>query len=341
VDPIHFWLFFKKTNKLAPNGCPKSNWKKSPRNWSRWIYWLPSCRGSRSWGWLEHVSKEVRSELEVFQGDIRDPFRVKESMQSCDLVFHLAALIAIPYSYHAPSNYVDTNILGTLNVLQAARELSISKVVHTSTSEVYGTARFVPISEDHPFRGQSPYAATKIGADQIALSYYRSFGTPIAIIRPFNTYGPRQSARAIIPTIITQVAQGKGLIRLGKLSPTRDFSFVKDTVRGFIAVAATPSSVGEEINISSGFEVSIGKTAQLIALLMGQKIEILSDETRFRPEKSEVERLWGDNRKAEVLLGWKPHYTEEQGLRAGLCETIQWFTESSNLGMYKSDIYNL
>ncbi len=294
-----------------------------------------------SWGWLDHSPKEIRSEIEVFSGDIRDPFGVKEAMKSCDVAFHLAALIAIPYSYHSPASYVETNVQGTLNVLQAAREFGISKVVHTSTSEVYGTARFAPITEDHPLQGQSPYSATKIGADQLALSFYRSFGTPVAVIRPFNTYGPRQSARAIITTIISQIASGQSRILLGKLSPTRDFSFVRDTARGFMAVAASPLSVGEEINISSNFEISIGETAQLIAELMNRKIEIIADGARFRPEKSEVERLWGDNHKAEKLLGWKPEHPGLSGLKTGLIETIEWFTSHKNLELYKTGIYNL
>jgi NAD dependent epimerase/dehydratase len=294
-----------------------------------------------SWGWLDHSPKEIRSELEVFAGDIRDPFGVKEAMKGCDIVLHLAALIAIPYSYHSPANYVETNVQGTLNILQAARELGIAKLVHTSTSEVYGTARFVPITEEHPLQGQSPYSATKIGADQIALSFYRSFGTPVAVIRPFNAYGPRQSARAIIPTIITQIASGQNRIQLGNLSPTRDFNFVKDTVRGFMAVAASPRSLGEEINISSNFEISIGNIAQIIAEVMNKKIEITTDVTRLRPEKSEVERLWGDNQKAQKLLGWKPVYGGREGLRAGLEETIAWFTRPEHLKQYKTDIYNL
>ncbi|MBI3534468.1 MAG: SDR family NAD(P)-dependent oxidoreductase [Deltaproteobacteria bacterium] len=271
-----------------------------------------------SWGWLDHLPKEIRSEIDVFSGDIRDPFGVNEAVKSCDIVFHLASLIAIPYSYHSPANYVETNIQGTLNILQAARKLEVSKIIHTSTSEVYGTARFVPITEDHPFQGQSPYSATKIGADQLALSFYRSFETPVAIIRPFNTYGPRQSARAIIPTIITQIANGQTRIKLGKLSPTRDFSFVRDTVRGFLAVAESSQSIGEEINICSGFEISIGETAKRIAELMHKEIEIITDPIRLRPEKSEVERLWGDNQKAKKLLGWEPKYFGKDGLRAGL-----------------------
>ncbi|MBL7714983.1 MAG: SDR family oxidoreductase [Bdellovibrionales bacterium] len=294
-----------------------------------------------SWGWLDHSPKEIKNELEVFSGDIRDPFGVKEAMKDCDTVLHLAALIAIPYSYHSPANYVETNVSGTLNILQAAKELGVSKVVHTSTSEVYGTAQFVPITEEHPLQGQSPYSATKIGADQIALSFYRSFGTPVSVIRPFNTYGPRQSARAIIPTIITQIASGKKQIHLGSLTPTRDFSFVEDTVRGFMAVAGSEKSVGEVINVSSNYEVSIGETAKMIAEIMGKSIEITTDEARVRPEKSEVERLWGENQKAKRLLGWSPEYSGKEGLRAGLKKTIDWFSVAENLKQYKADIYNL
>lgn len=294
-----------------------------------------------SWGWLDHSPKEIRNELEVFAGDIRDPHGIKKAMEGCDVVLHLAALIAIPYSYHSPDTYVDTNIKGTLNVLQAARELEVEKVVHTSTSEVYGTAKFVPITEEHPLQGQSPYSASKIGADQLALSFYSSFGLPVSIIRPFNTYGPRQSARAVIPTIITQLASGKRTIQLGSLHPTRDFNYVKDTVRGFLAVAQSDKSVGEVINIGSNFEVSIGETAKIIAELMGSEIEILTDDQRIRPAKSEVERLWADNTKAKELLGWEPVYGGLEGFKRGLAETIEWFCNKENLAHYKAGIYNL
>jgi NAD dependent epimerase/dehydratase len=294
-----------------------------------------------SWGWLDHSPKEIRNELEVFAGDIRDPHGIKKAMEGCDVVLHLAALIAIPYSYHSPDTYVDTNIKGTLNVLQAARELEVEKVVHTSTSEVYGTAKFVPITEEHPLQGQSPYSASKIGADQLALSFYSSFGLPVSIIRPFNTYGPRQSARAVIPTIITQLASGNRTIRLGSLHPTRDFNYVKDTVRGFLAVAQSDKSVGEVINIGSNFEVSIGETAQIIAELMESDIEILTDDQRIRPAKSEVERLWADNTKAKELLGWEPMYGGLEGFKRGLAETIEWFCNKENLAHYKAGIYNL
>lgn len=294
-----------------------------------------------TWGWLDRLPDELRKNVEVFAGDIRDPNGVREAMKNCDIVLHLAALIAIPYSYHSPDTYVDTNVKGTLNVVQAARALGVSKVVHTSTSEVYGTARFVPITEEHPLQGQSPYSASKIGADQIAMSFYQSFSTPVAVIRPFNTYGPRQSARAVIPTIITQIAQGARSIKLGALSPTRDFNFVQDTVRGFIAVAESDQSVGEVINIGSNFEISIGETAHLIAELMGVQLQIETDEVRLRPEKSEVERLWADNSKAKNLLGWQPAYGGREGFKRGLSETIAWFSKPENLMQYKGHIYNL
>lgn len=294
-----------------------------------------------SWGWLDHAAEDVKGNFEIFAGDVRDPFGVKAAMAGCDVVLHLAALIAIPYSYHSPAAYVDTNVTGTLNVVQAARELNISKVVHTSTSEVYGTARFVPITEEHPLQGQSPYSASKIGADQIAMSFHASFGTPVAIIRPFNTYGPRQSARAVLPTVITQIASGKRQIRLGAVHPTRDFNYVRDTVDGFIAVAESEASVGEVINVGSNYEISVGDSARLIAEIMGADIEIVTQDERMRPAKSEVERLWADNRKAQERLGWTPAYAGRDGFRRGLEETIAWFTDPANLARYKSDIYNL
>lgn len=294
-----------------------------------------------SWGWLDHSPAEIRSELDVFAGDIRDPHGVREAMRGCDVVLHLAALIAIPYSYHSPDTYVDTNVKGTLNVLQAARDLGVSRVVHTSTSEVYGTARFVPITEDHPLQGQSPYSATKIAADQLAYSFYASFGLPVSIIRPFNTYGPRQSARAVLPTIITQIANGIRKPKLGATHPTRDFNYIKDTVRGFISVASSESAIGQVINIGSNYEISIGKSAQLIADIMGVEIEIETDDKRLRPTKSEVERLWADNTKAKDLCGWEPEYAGHEGFRRGLVETIEWFTDPVNLSNYKSGIYNI
>lgn len=294
-----------------------------------------------SWGWLDRCADDVREQFEIFAGDIRDPHGVRTAMEGCDAVLHLAALIAIPYSYHSPDTYVDTNVKGTLNVVQAARELGVSKVVHTSTSEVYGTAQYVPITEAHPLQGQSPYSASKIGADQIAQSFYLSFGTPVVTLRPFNTYGPRQSARAVIPTIITQIASGQRQIRLGAVHPTRDFNFVSDTVSGFIRALESDSGIGEVINVGSNFEISIGDTARTIAEVMNTEIEILTDEQRLRPDKSEVERLWADNNKAHELLGWKPAYGGLEGFRRGLHETVTWFTDLDNLGEYKADRYNL
>ncbi|GIO07340.1 NAD-dependent dehydratase [Brevibacillus reuszeri] len=294
-----------------------------------------------SWGWLDSISDEIMSHVDVFTGDIRDPHGVKKAMDGCDVVLHLAALIAIPFSYHSPDTYVDTNIKGTLNILQAARELEVEKVVHTSTSEVYGTAKFVPITEEHPLQGQSPYSASKIGADQMALSFHHSFNLPVSIIRPFNTYGPRQSARAVIPTIITQIASGKTQIKLGSIYPTRDFNYVKDTVNGFISVAQSDQSIGEVINIGSNFEISIGETAQIIAELMGKEIEIVTEDQRLRPANSEVERLWADNTKAKRILGWQPTYAERVGFKSGLKETIDWFTNKTNIQQYKSGIYNI
>lgn len=294
-----------------------------------------------SWGWLDDAPPGVKSRLEVFAGDIRDPHGVRAAMTGCDLVFHLAALIAIPYSYHSPDTYVDTNVKGTLNVVQAARDLGIRKVVHTSTSEVYGTARFVPITEEHPLQGQSPYSASKIGADQIALSFFRSFETPVAVIRPFNTYGPRQSARAVIPTVITQILSGKRRLKLGALHPTRDFSYVSDTVAGFIAVAESDRTLGEVVNLGSSHEISIGGTVQLIADIMGAEVEVEQDEDRLRPEKSEVERLLADNAKARRLTAWSPEFAGPEGLRRGLEQTIAWYRDARNLGRYKTDTYNI
>ncbi|MHB1127611.1 MAG: NAD-dependent 4,6-dehydratase LegB [Bacillota bacterium] len=294
-----------------------------------------------SWGWLDHSPKEIHENIEVFPGDIRDPHGVKEAMKSCSLVMHLAALIAIPYSYHSPVTYIDTNIKGTLNILQAARELGVSKVVHTSTSEVYGTAKFIPITEEHPLQGQSPYSASKIGADQLAISFYNSFNTPVSIIRPFNTYGPRQSARAIIPTVITQIANGKKIIKVGSLHPTRDFNYIIDTVRGFISVAEKERSLGEIINIGSNYEISIGEVVKLIAEIMGGDIEIKTDQIRLRPEKSEVDRLWADNSKAKAILDWEPVYGGIEGLRRGLQDTAEWFSNPDNLNNYKADIFNI
>lgn len=294
-----------------------------------------------SWGWLDHCASDVAGHFEVFAGDVRDPYGVRTAMEGCDMIFHLAALIAIPYSYHSPSSYVDTNIQGTLHVVQAARDLEVDRVIHTSTSEVYGTAKFVPITEEHPLQGQSPYSASKIGADQVAMSYYTSFGTPVSIIRPFNTYGPRQSARAVIPTIITQLTSGKQQIGLGATHPTRDFSYVEDTVGGFLAVARSEKTLGEVINIGSNFEISIGETAVTIAELMGIELEIQIEEQRLRPENSEVRRLWADNSKARDLAGWFPKYEGIQGFRKGLAKTIEWFSDPQNRPCYKTELYNI
>lgn len=294
-----------------------------------------------SWGWLDHAPRDIREHLDVFAGDIRDPHGVKSAMRGCDAVLHLAALIAIPYSYRAPDTYVDTNIRGTLNVLQAARELELRRVVHTSTSEVYGTARFVPITEDHPLQGQSPYSASKIGADQLAYSFHAAFDLPITIIRPFNTYGPRQSARAVIPTIISQIAKGHSQIKLGAVTPTRDFNYVQDTVAGCIKALNSDAGVGEVVNFGSNFEISIGDTAQLIAETMGVEIEVITDEARLRPTNSEVKRLWADNRKAKALFGWEPAYAGREGFIRGLQETAAWFTDPVNLVKYEADRYNI
>ncbi|GJL54517.1 MAG: NAD-dependent dehydratase [Nitrospirales bacterium] len=294
-----------------------------------------------SWGWLDHCDPVVKRNFEIVSGDIRDPHGIKAMMKGCDVVLHLAALIAIPFSYHSPDTYVDTNVKGTLNVVQAARELDVAKVVHTSTSEVYGTAQFVPITEEHPLQAQSPYSASKIGADQIALSFHKTFNTPITVLRPFNTYGPRQSARAVIPTIITQIASGSSKVNLGSLHPTRDFSFVEDTVSGFIAAMNSDAVIGTVTNIGSGFEISIGDTANIIADLMGVEIEIVAEGGRFRPVTSEVERLFASNKKAECLMAWKPQYVGLEGFRKGLKKTIDWFINPINLRSYKSDQYNL
>lgn len=294
-----------------------------------------------SWGWLDKLAPEVLKQVEIFSGDIRDPHGVQVAMKDCYAVLHLAALIAIPYSYHSPDTYIDTNVKGTLNVLQAARNLGIEKFIHTSTSEVYGTARFVPITEEHPLQGQSPYSASKIGADQLAFSFYSSFELPVIIARPFNTYGPRQSARAVIPTIITQLAKGERVIKLGSLTPTRDFNYVKDTVGGFIAALESKVGFGEVFNFGSNFEVSIGDTVKIIGELMGVEVKIVTDDVRLRPDNSEVERLWADNSKAIKTLNWKPAYSGLDGFKRGLTETIEWFKNGSNLASYKSNIYNI
>lgn len=288
-----------------------------------------------TWGWLDSFPAETLKRIEIFTGDVRDPNAVRAALEGMDAVLHLAALIAIPYSYRAPDAYVDTNIKGTLNVLQAARDLKTQRILVTSTSEVYGTAQYVPIDEKHPFQGQSPYSATKIGADRIAESFYRSFQLPLTIVRPFNTYGPRQSARAVIPTIITQLLSGKQEIRLGSLTPTRDFNYVKDTVRGFIEILKSDRTIGEEINIATQQEISIGQLAEELILQISPAARIVCDEQRLRPEKSEVERLLGSNTKIRELTDWEPRYTFEEGLS----ETVAWFR--ANLDRYKTDIYNV
>lgn len=290
-----------------------------------------------SWGWLDTLPREKLDAIEVFAGDIRDPQGVEVALRGCDMVFHLAALIAIPFSYHSPDSYVDTNIKGTLNVLQGARKLGLERILITSTSEVYGTAQYVPIDERHPFQGQSPYSATKIGADRMAEAFYRSFELPVVIVRPFNTYGPRQSARAVIPTIITQLLNGEQEIRLGSLSPTRDFNFVRDTVSGFIEIAKSDETVGQEINIATGVEIAIGELGRELIRQINEKAVIICDEQRLRPEKSEVERLLGCNKKIKRLTSWSPKYSIERGLE----ETIAWFLKSGNLQKYKAQIYNM
>ena len=286
-------------------------------------------------GWIDTLPKEIRSEIEIFTGDVRDPNGVRTAMRGQQRVFHLAALIAIPFSYHSPDSYVDTNIKGTLNVLNAARELGTERVMVTSTSEVYGTAQYVPIDEKHPFQGQSPYSATKIGADRLAESFYRSFDLPVTIVRPFNTYGPRQSGRAVIPTIISQLLAGQQEIHLGKLSPTRDFNFVKDMAHGFMAIADCPAAIGQELNIATGEEHSIGDLANELIAQINPNAKIVCEEERLRPEKSEVNRLLGDSTKMRALTGWKPEYTFEQGL----AETVAWIRD--NLNTYKVGQYIL
>jgi len=297
-----------------------------------------SCYNSlNSWGWLDTLPKDKLKEIDIFTGDIRDPNGVREAMKGIDEVFHLAALIAIPFSYHSPDSYVDTNIKGTLNVLQAAKDLNTSRILVTSTSEVYGTAKYVPIDENHPYQGQSPYSATKIGADRLAESFYRSFNMPISIVRPFNTYGPRQSARAVIPTIITQLLSGEKEIKLGALSPTRDFNYVKDTANGFIEIAKSISTIGEEINIATEREISIGELAEELIRQINPNAKITCDNERLRPDKSEVNRLLGSNKKIKKLTNWNCKYTFEEGLK----ETIEWFKIKENMVKYKADIYNI
>lgn len=286
------------------------------------------------WGWLEN--SPLKKEIEIVSGDIRSFDSVKEAAKGVKIIFHLAALIGIPYSYHSPDSYVDTNIKGTLNVLQAARELGVRKVIHTSTSEIYGTAKFIPISEEHPINPQSPYAATKSAADVLALSFCNSFSLPVTVIRPFNTYGPRQSARAIIPTIITQILSGKKKMEIGSLSPTRDFTYVMDTVRGFIKAAQSSNSINEVINLGSSFEISVKDLIKLILDITGVKVKVISSDKRKRPLQSEVQRLCADTQKARKLLDWSPDYKLEQGLK----ETVEWFKSQKDL-CYKANIYNV
>lgn len=293
-----------------------------------------------SWGWLDRIDADTRSLIEVVTGDIRDAYCVEQAMADCDAVLHLGALIAIPYSYRAAQSYVDTNITGTLNVLQAARRLGTPRVVCTSTSEVYGTAQFVPITEEHPLNAQSPYAATKIAADQLALSFHRSFGTPVVVLRPFNTYGPRQSARAVIPTIISQIASGSRQIKLGALTPTRDFTFVRDTAMGFVQAMNCDAALGRVVNIGSGFEISIADTVKAIAEAMGVDVDVVPDPVRMRPEASEVERLFAGVELAEQLFGWAPEFGGRDGFLRGLAETADWFRDPANLAMYRSDRFN-
>jgi dTDP-glucose 4,6-dehydratase len=294
-----------------------------------------------SWGWLDDCAQDVKGNFEVVLGDIRDPHGVREAMRGCSKVVHLAALIAIPFSYHSPDLYVDTNIKGTLNVLQAAKELGVVRLVHTSTSEVYGSAQFVPITEKHPLVGQSPYSATKIAADQLVNAFHTSYGLPVITIRPFNTYGPRQSTRAVIPSIITQLANKTRALKVGALTPTRDFSYVDDTVSGFVAALDSDHGIGETLNLGSNFEISVLETVNLISELMGVSVETHSEEIRLRPASSEVERLWADNTRAQEILNWQPDYLGVSGFRKGLIRTIGWFTNPENLSKYKTGIYNL
>ena len=300
---------------------------------------LAQYNSFNSYGWLDDLNKEVSCNFEKTLGDVRDLSHVSKLMKGCDIVFHLASLIGIPYSYIAPQSYIDTNITGTLNVLQAARNNEVGKIIHTSTSEVYGTAQFVPISEKHPLNGQSPYAASKIAADQIAYSFYSSFNSPISICRPFNTYGPRQSLRAVIPTIIVQLINGVQKIKLGNINTTRDFNFIKDTVSGFIAIMLKKESIGEVYNIGSNYEISISEVFDIISEKMNLNVEIEIDKVRTRPENSEVERLWADNSKAKNSLDWKPKYSQILGFEKGVEETINWFEKTENINKYLNTGY--
>ena len=293
-----------------------------------------------NYGWIDNIENKIKKKIEIVVGDIRDEKIIRDSLKNCDYILHLAALIGIPYSYISPKSYIDTNVVGTLNLLQAAKDLNIKRVIHTSTSEVYGSPSYLPIDEKHPLLGQSPYSASKIGADQLAMSYYHSFKTPISIIRPFNTYGPRQSARAIIPTIILQILSGRKDIKLGNIFATRDFNYIDDTVDGFLKILNSNSN-GEVINIGSGYDISIENLVKIISKLMSVEVNIIKDNKRVRPKKSEVDRLKANNNKAKKLLGWKPKYLNKQGLIKGLVKTIDWFSKKENLKNYKTDIYNI
>lgn len=301
---------------------------------------LVHYNSANSWGWLDALSPDLKANVDVVAGDIRDAAGLKQAMTGCDTVLHLAALISIPYSYDYPQSYVDTNVSGTLNVLQAARDLDVERIVVTSTSEVYGTAQNVPITEDHRLHPQSPYAASKVGADQLALSFHRSYGLPVAVMRPFNTFGPRQSARAVIPSVIIQLLDGSRKIRLGALHPTRDFLYVEDSARAFIAVAKSAQCAGQVVHAGSGAEISIGDTVKLIAELIGGPIEIESDQERFRPEASEVNRLWASNDRIKALANWSPEFGGRAGFKRGLERTLEWFKDPKNAKLYKSDCYN-
>ena len=292
-------------------------------------------------GWLDQTDNEIKKQINFFAGDIRDPYGVRQAVKNVDYILHLASLIAIPFSYHSPDSYVDTNIKGTLNILQAAKDFNIEQIIHTSTSEVYGTAKEVPIKENHPLSGQSPYSASKIGADQLAFSFFTSFNLPVSIIRPFNTYGPRQSARAVIPSVISQIANKNEFIKLGSLHPTRDFSYIEDTVQGFVSAINNKRTIGEVINLGSGFEISIGDTVNLISQIMGREIKIKVDDNRIRPPKSEVERLFACNKKAKLLMDWSPKFSGIKGFEEGLEKTISWFIKDENLSKINTNIFNI
>ena len=300
---------------------------------------LAQYNSFNSSGWLDSLSPKIKGNFEIVSGDVRDFSQINKLVKNCDVVFHLASLIGIPYSYNAPQSYIDTNVTGTLNVIQAALDAGVSKIVHTSTSEVYGTAEFVPITEDHPLKGQSPYSASKIAADQICMSYYYSFELPLTICRPFNTYGPRQSLRAVIPTIIAQLLQGNSSIKLGQLLTTRDFNYIDDTVNGFVACMLSKKNLGEVVNIGSNYEISIEDVTKVIASFFNVDLKIITDQSRLRPKTSEVHRLWADNRKAIDLLDWKPQYSGIEGFKKGISQTVDWFKVDKNLNLYK-DVFN-